>query len=145
MRRLCLLAASALLLACADGYPTEDLATGSPFEMSNPQRLAALNELGRAAQPGWRWSFTLSPDCRLAVQRREGRASPQHLAPVALTPVLEAEVFSNPATGRFDLVLLASTDPGAARLATVLESRSWTHAVQAELLLQLLVRDCGKG
>ncbi len=148
-----LMVGAALTLACAgcsDGYPSEDLAQLSPFDMSNAQRLRALNEISRQAHRSERSQFELGPGCQLTVVhpskahlRGERRDRPSRA--YLLRRAMDAGVVFNEDDRTFEVHLLASADPGAARLGVLMKSASWTHARQADLLVQLVIRDCDRG
>ncbi|UXH76616.1 hypothetical protein [Roseateles amylovorans] len=136
------------LTGCSEGYPAEDLAQLSPFDMSNAQRLRALNEISTQAHRSERARFVLEPDCRLVVAREsksKTRSAPRTSHTYALRRAMDAGVFFNETDRSFEVHLLASADPGAARLGVLLKSASWTHATQADLLVQLVIRDCKNG
>lgn len=139
-----LLAAAALcgLAACSDGYPSQDVEALSPFDMSNTQRVAALNELGRSAQPAHRWRYELQPGCALKVHRKtpDARGGGQQI--VVLKRAMDSVVVFDETGRTFDVRLRASAQPDAADLGTVLRSKTWTDAMQADLFMQLLIRDC---
>ena len=140
----CLALSVLLLLGCSEGYPGEDRPLISPFDMDNAQRLSALNEIGADAHPERRWAFELMDGCRLEVARKRG--SKRYPGTVfELQRSMELEVAFDAADQTFDVHLLASAAADAPRLGTLLESEVWTDAVQADLLLQLLIRDCVAG
>ncbi len=126
---------------CADGYPGEDAPLISPFDMRNEQRLAALNEIGRGAQRDRRWIFALGAGCELQV-RHKPKGSPALSEVFALQRSMDARVAFDKTERTFGVHLVASADQDAPRVGTLLASPAWTDAVQAELLLRLLIRDC---
>ncbi|MCX2862051.1 hypothetical protein OOZ63_09380 [Paucibacter sp. PLA-PC-4] len=131
-----------LLLGCSEGYPGKSAPLISPFDMGNEQRLSALNEIGAEAHPQRRWSFALSNGCRLEVGHK--RKNSRRLTQVfELRRGMDVDVSFDEPDQTFDVHLLASAAADAPRLGTLLESEAWTDAVQADLLLQLLMRDCG--
>ncbi|MDN3544192.1 hypothetical protein QWZ02_06995 [Kinneretia asaccharophila] len=136
-----ILALALAMQACSDGYPAEDLPPLSPFDMSNLQRLTALNQLGATAHRDRQWSFEQVSGCRLELQyKRKGvRAVKQA---IELERSIRLDVAFDEPDGTFDVHVMAGDEPNAPPVATLLESAKWTHAVQAELLLQLLARDC---
>lgn len=139
----CIALSALLLLGCSGGYPGEDAPLVSPFDMGNEQRLSALNEIGADAHPDRRWRFELADGCRLEVtHRRESKRLPGTV--FELRRGMKLDVAFDTADQTFDVHLLASAAADAPRLGTLLESEAWTDAVQADLLLQLLIRDCGK-
>lgn len=134
-------ALAAVLAACSDGYPTEDLPRTSPFDMSSEQRLATLNRLARQAHPERSFRYTMAADCELRVESRRKGAGTTRTA-LRLVRAMEVDVVFDKADETFNVVLLADRRPGAEVLATLLQSKAWTDASQAELMLQLLTRDC---
>jgi hypothetical protein len=133
-----------VLQACTKGYPAEDAPLISPFDMHNGQRLAALNQLGKASHRDREWSFSLAEDCQLKVAYKRKGARLLKLA-FELDPSMDVDVAFDEGDQTYDVHLLVSSAPGASRVGTVLESTRWTNATQADLLLQLLMRDCGIG
>ncbi|MFG6416076.1 hypothetical protein ACG02S_19440 [Roseateles sp. DC23W] len=131
----------AALAACSDGYPTEDMPRTSPFDMSREQRLATLNRLAKKAHPERRWRYAMTAACELRVDFRRKGAGTTRTA-VQLAREMEVEVVFDKADRTFNVVLLADRQPGTEVLATLLQSKAWTDASQAELVLQLLTRDC---
>ncbi len=136
-----ILALALAMQACSEGYPADDAPLLNPFDMSNAQRLAALNQLGATAHKDRRWSFEMTGGCRLELQyKRKGARVVKHR--IELRRSMKLDVAFDEPDGTFDVHAMAGAEPHAPRVATLLESAKWTHAVQAELLLQLLVRDC---
>ncbi|MCU7370556.1 hypothetical protein PEC18_06615 [Paucibacter sp. O1-1] len=140
----CIALSVLLLLGCSEGYPGEDAPLISPFDMGNEQRLLALNEIGADAHPERRWRFELMHGCRLEVGHKRGN-SRQLNQVFELRRGMDVDVAFDEPDQTFDVHLLASAAADAPRLGTLLESEAWTDAVQADLLLQLLIRDCGVG
>ena len=64
------LAAALAGVACSEGYPADDLASVSPFEMTQGQRITALNEVGAQAQKKVKWRYALESACILKVKQR---------------------------------------------------------------------------
>lgn len=132
-----------LLWACSEGYPGEDAPLISPFDMGNEQRLLALNEIGASAHPDSRWAFSLDEKCGLQMEhkRKGSRMIKQRFV---LRQSMDVDLGFDKADKTFGVHLLADASEGAQRLGVLLESPAWTEASQAELLFQLLIRDCGK-
>mgnify|MGYP000990969545 CR=1 FL=1 len=61
------------LMACTDGYPTEDVPQIDPARMTQAQLLAALNDLGQEPHLGKRWRYRVDPGCELEVRTRDNR------------------------------------------------------------------------
>jgi hypothetical protein len=135
-----LLAAAALLAACDGGYPDEDAPRFEPHRMDNAERLAALNEVGGREGTEGRWRYALEDDCRLHAEQRSsgwGRWRGERLALNQLQPRLSAAT-DDDETHRVELV---GSDEAA---ALVFETSDRIDALQVELLLVLLRRDCGE-
>ena len=133
---LLLLGLAALLSAC-DGYPTEDEPLHNPFDMSPPQRLELLNQLGEEAGAGERWKYEVQ-DCRLVLERRSGWWAMD----VSRHDLRGAEVELRTVDGdggrRYELLLtVARGQP-----APAFSSRKLLDVQRARQLVQLLVRDC---
>lgn len=56
-----------LLLACTDGYPTDDVVSLPESEMNSAQLLRAMNRIGAGAIPGETWRYDLNKGCMLRV------------------------------------------------------------------------------
>ena len=54
-----LLPVVALCAGCVDSYPTQDVVTVSPYEMTQAQRIEALNVLGARAGTEGRWRYAV--------------------------------------------------------------------------------------
>lgn len=141
---LLLVPLSFTLPGCSDGYPDEDAVLISPFDMRNEQRIDALNQIGARAHREQHWHFELAEACQLTVshKRQGSRAQARELR---LERSMDIEMVFDKQDETFDLHLVASADADADRLAPLLVSTAWTEAVQADLLLQLLIRDCAAG
>lgn len=132
-----------LLGACSQGYPGEDAPLISPFDMGNEQRLLALNEIGKSAHPDSRWTFSLDAECRLQMDhKRKGSRGLKQV--FVLQQSMDVNLGFDKTDKTFGVHLMADAGKGAQRLGVLLESPAWTEASQAELLFQLLIRDCGK-
>lgn len=136
-----------LLSGCSEGYPSEDRVVLSPFEMNNAQRIDELNHVGSDARAvggdGRKWRYVLREDCRLEVEHRRRGGAPVATL-VSLTRTMDAEVAFDDTTKTYDVVLIDHREDPAARVGTLLKSEGWTHATQAGLLLDLVIRDCAR-
>ncbi|WP_377160647.1 hypothetical protein ACFJIX_13125 [Roseateles sp. UC29_93] len=88
-RVVSVLAFAALLGSCSEGYPGEDRPLVSPFDMSNAERVAELNVVGRDA-PGPRWRYALGDGCALEVE--QGSEKDKRRVVVTLKRSMDAEV-----------------------------------------------------
>lgn len=136
-------ALAALLAGCTQGYPGDDAPHVSPFDMSNAERLAALNRLAQQAHPDRRWRYTMTAPCELDVEVR-GKGVQATRTALTLVRAMDAGLVFDKENQAFRVVLLAGSHRGAEVVATLMESRAWTAASQAELILKLLTRDCAK-
>lgn len=135
------LAAIALLLAGCTGYPTEDAESPNPHDISNEERLQALDALGAKAHRAERSRFALDGGCTLRVTRTGGPAGKERFEQ-ALTPELHVGISFDKTERVFEVHLLSGSAPDARRLGLLLRSAAWMQATQAELLVQLMIRDC---
>lgn len=124
------------LMACTDGYPTEDVPQIDPARMTQAQLLQALNEMGRQPHLGKRWHYRLEPGCELEVRTQgdEGRHG----------FVLEgASVTLRSKDGLTEVLLVPKNggDPGS---VVVLETRRWSDTVRARSLFTFLEVSCGQ-
>ncbi len=130
-----------LLGSCSEGYPGEDRPIISPFDMSNAQRVAELNVVGRDS-PGARWRYALRDGCALEVEQGSGKEKRRVV--VTLKRSMDAEVVFDSATKTYDVALLERSGDEARTVATLLKTDGWTYATQGSLLVDLLIRDCAR-
>ena len=131
--------AALVLSACADGYPTEDVVGLNATEMSQPQRLSAMNELGQDAHPDSTWIYRAMPGCSLQWTVHDADAVTQtvHLP----LPELGIQI-------RFDKVdriyNVQVRPPEASKLEelTILQSTRWVDAIEMRLLLRWFQISC---
>lgn len=122
--------------AC-DGYPTKDAPVVSPSEMSQAERVEAMNILGQEAQQRGRWSFRLEPGCVLEVSmRRRGEAERSFAIPLQGAAV----------DARFDkgddFYAVLFRREAASESLPILETPRWTDSVEMTSLVRALQRDC---
>ncbi len=138
--RLCF-ACSALLFgaACMDGYPKEDVLILSPFNMTQPQRLVAMNIIGDDAHSQRSWSYALLPGCVLHIDV-DGEQGPR---PAIKVPLLGSaiEIVRDRIENTFN-VAIAEPGDSAQAAASILESEDWALASRTQLLLRVLQRGC---
>jgi len=132
---------AALLLGGCSGYPSEDTVPANPFDLGNAERLQALQALGAKANRPERSRFSLGEDCLLRVTR-SGGAAPAQPFEQALRPGQHVGVSFDPLDRVFEVHLLSDASPQARRLGLLLRSAHWMQASQADLLVQLMIRDC---
>jgi hypothetical protein len=138
--KLLLLAAVVPLgMACTEGYPKRDVETLHPLDMSNTQRVEAMNRLGKEAVPDRTWAYALQSNCVLRVTT--GKPGQDR---VSVTVPLKG------ATGQtsFDRerklygFSLKVSDTQAPEGVLLLESRSWSDTVEMNSLLKALQLGC---
>lgn len=125
--------------ACMDGYPTHDVPTSDPFDMTQDQRLAHMNALGGQAHPEKRWSYDLLPGCVLRIDF-DGAAGPR---PSYDIPLLGAavKVASDKADKTF-AVEVKPPSPGPRSGVAVLEAQEWIHATVMSRILLVVRKGC---
>lgn len=136
------LAAAALLLTACTGYPTEDAASPNPHDLSNEERLQVLDALGAKAYRAERSRFALDDSCTLRVTRSSSSAAGVERFEQVLTPELHVGVSFDKTERVFEVHLLSGSGPEAQRMGLLLRSSAWMQATQADLLVQLMIRDC---
>jgi hypothetical protein len=139
-----LLTAAVLALAltgCKEGYSEGDKPQVSPFQMSNGDRLAALNGIAKRAHPDRRWIYSMEGICQLSVEYRRKGSRATHTT-LKLMRSMDSDLAFDKLDRTYDVVLRATSDRDAEIVATVMESKAWTDASQAALYLTLLIRDC---
>ncbi|MFG6457772.1 hypothetical protein [Roseateles sp. BYS96W] len=139
--RAAVAAIAALLLTACTGYPSEDAAPANPFDLSNAERLQALQAIGAKANRPERSRFALDGDCRLRVTRSGGDAPADRFEHV-LRPGQHVGISFDKVTRVFEVHLLSEAGTGGERLGLLLRSAQWMQASQADLLVQLMIRDC---
>lgn len=132
--------ATALLSAgCSDGYPQADSPVLDPFSMTQHQRLAAMNQVGRQAHAGFQWSYTLLPGCTLRIDV-DGERGP---VPSVDIPLMGAAIDISNDRGRKTYgVQVAPPSGHASPLHPVLQSRDWADVSWMQLLLRVLQKGC---
>ncbi len=135
------LACCALLIgaACTEGYPREDALILNPFNMTQKQRLAAMNAIGDDANSQRRWRYALLPGCVLRIDVDSALGSRPALEVALLGSVIEV------ARDREDNTFnVAVAEPGdnTPAAASILESDNWPLASRTHLLLRVLQRGC---
>ena len=128
-----------LLAACLDGYPPKQDMPAEAAEMSEAQRLQAMNIIGRRAAGGQTWVYHLADPCSLQVEMR-GRAGAgitQHVISLAdMKPMIDFD----------DELRVFEVRMGAGTLedetTSILKAASWTDASFLHSVLLHLQQDC---
>ena len=132
-----LLPVAALCAGCVESYPTQDVVTVSPFEMTQAQRIEALNVLGARAGNRGRWRYAVDDACVLSVSHRPAGAdwtTSNHRLDEAS---IETRFDKAEDAHYLELVSESSAEP-----EQVLAGDDRLAAQQGSLLLKLLKRDC---
>lgn len=133
------LAAALLSAGCSDGYPQADSPVPDPFSMTQHQRLAAMNQVGRQAHAGFQWSYTLLPGCTLRIDV-DGERGP---VPSVDIPLMGAAIDISNDRGRKTYgVQVAPPSGHASPFHPVLQSRDWADVSWMQLLLRVLQKGC---
>lgn len=134
-------ACAALLMgvACMEGYPTQDALILNPFNMTQKQRLLAINTLGHDAHPDRSWSYALLPGCVLRIDV-DGEQGARPAFEVALLGSV-IEIARDRADNTFNVAVVERGDSSQAT-ASVLTSEDWSLVSQTQLLLRVLQRGC---
>jgi hypothetical protein len=125
--------------ACMDGYPTQDALILNPFNMTQNQRLLAINTLGQGAHPDRSWSYDLLPGCVLRIDV-DGEQGLRPAFEVALLGSV-IEIGRDRTDNTFNVAVAERGDSGQAA-ASILESENWALASRTQLLLRVLQRGC---
>lgn len=123
-------------MACSDGYPTQPQAPAGSHTLSQPERLAAMNRLGKDGHPDYRWRYGLPSACELHVTLNGDRRASRRLrldgAVVGQSSDRELATF---------LITVAPANTPAATVQ-VFETPRWTDSVEMFSHLRLQQRDC---
>jgi hypothetical protein len=125
------------LMACSDGYPTEDAPQIDPARMTQAQLLAALNELGDEPHLGKRWRYVLRDGCELEIMVRDGERQRRRV-------LLEGAAIATRSADGVTEIRLVPEAGGEARAVTAFETRRWSDTVRAKALMTQLEVRCDK-
>jgi hypothetical protein len=123
------------LMACSDGYPTEDVPQIDPARMTQAQLLAALNDLGKEPHLGKRWRYQLHAGCELEIVVRDGERERRRV-------VLEGATIATRSDDGVTEIRLVPRAGGEAQAVTALETRRWSDTVRARAMLTQLELRC---
>jgi hypothetical protein len=124
-----------------DGYPSEDAPDVNPGEMTQAQRIEAMNRLGAGANPNVRWRYQLLPECTVEVMaRRAGRRSL-----VLRLSLLDASIGLDFDKGNSTHEVRVRPQQGLNQQdVSVLDSPRWTDAVVMQSLLNHVQQGCSE-
>jgi hypothetical protein len=140
-RVLCMLGLATTLAACFDGYPQSEVPVLSPVTMSQKQRVAAMNTVGKLHYLDERWRYKLNDACELKVSTGSWfSVNHSDWVPLASTQIVKNFDKSDKT---HDVLLhpVASTAPGVTPVPLVAGAK-WEDAVQLMSLAQYMQRDC---
>jgi len=137
LRRGAAVLALPALMACTDGYPTEDVPQIDPARMTQAQLLAALNELGQEPHLGKRWRYELRTGCELEIVVRDGERQRRRV-------VLEGASIATRSNEGVTEIRLVPQAGGETQAVTALETRRWSDTVRARAMLTQLELRCGQ-
>ncbi len=134
--------AIAFFAGCMDTYPTEDEVSILPREMTQAQRLQAMNQLGQEAHPELTWFYRAMPDCRLQWTVQGGDAGKG----IAQVPLWGSAIDLR--LDKIDQVYGVQVRPaGASSLEelTLMLSKDWVQAIEMSHLLRSFQIGCSAG
>jgi hypothetical protein len=120
-------------MACTDGYPTDDIGTLDPEQMTESQLITALNELGQLRHQ--KWHYKLESNCVLEITIRKGARREQHQ--INLTG---SKITSHTSDRLTELHIIDQSPTKGPVL--FFSSTHWTDLIRARSLLSLLAVRC---
>ena len=122
-----------------EGYPKDDVLILNPFNMTQTERLVAMNTIGDQAHAERSWNYALLPGCMLHIDV-DGEQGPRSALKVALLGSA-IEIARDRVDDTFNVAVAepGDSDPAA---EFVLESQDWALASRTQLLLRVLQRGC---
>lgn len=123
------------LMACTDGYPTEDVPQIDPARMTQAQLLEALNALGKEPHLGKRWRYGLRAGCELEILVRDGERDRRRI-------LLDGATIATRSDDGVTEIRLVPREGGEAQAVTALETRRWSDTVRARAMLTQLELRC---
>ena len=131
---------SLLALSACDGYPTHDAPPIRPFDMTQPERVAALNDIGAQPRTNGRWRYALAHGCILEIGVRQN-GKPAQAFSVPLLWGWDVALRRDTPQDAYAVQLLPASTPESAPLA-VLESGRRIDALIVHSLLRAMQIDC---
>jgi hypothetical protein len=140
-RGLCCTSFAALMVGCEGGYPQGDGAVLSPVTMSQGQRVAAMNAVGKLHYLEERWRYKLNDACELKISTGS-RLSGNNSDWVSLERARVVKSFDR--SDKTHDIFLQSTDTTVSRVESVplVTGAKWADAVHLMSLAQFMQRDC---
>lgn len=129
------------LAACADGYPQSDVPVLSPVTMTQKQRVAAMNAVGKQHYLDERWRYKLNDACELKVSTGAWfSASHSDWVPLAGTQIVKSFDRSDKTHDLY----LHQVEQAAPEIVSVplLTGAKWEDVVQLMALAQYMQRNC---
>ena len=125
--------------ACTDGYPTEDELIISPHELTQSERLQAMNQIGQDAQPEIKWIYRALPGCVLQITV-EGVESGKLTFSLRMAGA-GVDISSNKADEAFG-VQVQPREGDYLEKQPILLSRTWIDAVEMSNLVRSFQLGC---
>lgn len=125
-----------------DRYPTEDEVSITPLEMSQAQRLQAMNQLGQEAHPELTWLYRAMPGCSLQWTAQGGDAGKE----TAQVPLWGAGIDLR--LNKVDQVYGVQVRPAGASdfdELTIMLSKNWVQAIEMSHLVRWFQIGCSAG
>lgn len=143
LRGLCcvvFVAGLGIFAGCQDGYPPKEGESLEPRQMTQAQRIEAINVIGQRAKGGDAWTYAMDDDCIFTVQtQRDGRKSRQHFD----LRSFKSELDYDQALEAFE-VRLGELSASTHESVSVLKAASWADASFMHGVLLHLEQDCGR-
>jgi len=125
--------------ACADGYPTEDELAMNPTEMSQVERLAAMNRIGQQTHSELSWHYRAMPACSLQwAFHGDGAGSETFVLPLWGASFDVSFDKSEQIYG----VQVTPADNSNAKESTIFLSKKWVDALALSQLVRLFQAEC---
>ena len=137
-RRLSTLLMVSALVACSDGYPTQESVLMLSHDMGQQRAMDAMNQLGHQQPSDYHWLYRLLPGCELEVHARKfwGDRAPVRLQ-LRETDVVQIR---DELTEDYSIALVQRDDP--TNSTVVLDRLDDVDASQVDWLLRYLPVAC---
>ena len=118
---------------CTDGYPTED-------EMTQAQRLQAMNPLGQEAHQGFTWRYRAMPGCSLQWTVQGGDAGKESAQALLWGAAIDLRL------DKIDQVYgiqVRPAGPSNLKELTLMLSKNWVQTIEMSHLVRWFQIGCG--
>ncbi len=141
-RRWAGLCLALLVIACVEGYGTDDETLVLTFGMSQEDTLRAMNHIGQQRHLDHQWHYQLRPACVLLVEAKRLLLSNKTIS-VPLSGK-ESVILKGEVADEHEVVVRTQGSPTATG-TIVLEGANWMQAVQMKWLIDYAPRHCPVG